>query len=272
VDLTSSQWETTGATAVKAFLKIGALAGAAAGLALAVFLWLVGEPAIQDAIRLERARAAAATAEATGTAAAQHTEMFSRGVQQIGGGAGALVYGISMGLVFAVVLVAVRHRLVARDDWRRAVQLAAAGFVTIFLVPFCKYPANPPAVGDPDTITRRTVLYLIVLAWSCIATWAGWRLLRFLRSERHLADPAAVPAALAVWALLVAVAFTGVPGTPDRIPSDVPATLLWRFRLATLGGAALFWTVLGLAAGALLARAAASRSPQQQEFADPALN
>src|SRR5439155_2734738 len=133
---------------------IGALAGAAAGLGLAMFLWLVGEPAIQDAIRLEhtRAAAAAATAEATGTAASQHTEMFSRGVQQIGGGAGALVYGISMGLVFAVVLVAVRHRLMARDDWRRAVQLAAAGFVTIFLVPFCKYPANPPAVGDPDTI------------------------------------------------------------------------------------------------------------------------
>jgi predicted cobalt transporter CbtA len=263
---------------LKAFLKIGALAGAVAGLSLAMFLWLVAEPAIKDAIQLEQRRsaAAAATATASGTTPVHHQEMFSRAVQQVGGGAGALVYGIAIGLVFAVVLVAVRHRLAARDDWHRAVQLAAAGFATVFLIPFCKYPANPPAVGDPDTITRRTVLYLIVLAWSCIATWAGWRLLRYLRDDRRLADPVAVPAALAVWAGLIAVAYTGLPGTPDRMPADVPATLLWRFRLATLGGAATFWTVLGLATGALLARlaarAAAARAARQQDFADPALN
>jgi predicted cobalt transporter CbtA len=251
---------------VKAFLKIGALAGAAAGLALAVFLWLVGEPAIKDAINLEHQRSVA-----DGTAAT-HTEMFSRGVQRIGGGAGAILYGVFVGLLFAIVLVAIRHRMGARDDWRRSVHLAAAGFVAFFLVPFCKYPANPPAVGDPDTITRRTVLFVIVLAWSLVATWAGWRLLRFLRSERHLPDHAAVPTALAVWGLLVAIAFTGLPGTPDRIPSDVPATLLWRFRLATIGGAATFWTVLGLATGALLARRAAARARPGQEFADPALN
>src|SRR4051794_17755499 len=98
---------------MRAFLKIGALAGAAAGLALALFLWLVGEPAIKSAIRPEQARNA-------GAAAVSHTEIFSRGVQQLGGGAGAVVYGISVGLVFAVVLAAIRHRLSAPDDWRRA--------------------------------------------------------------------------------------------------------------------------------------------------------
>ena len=33
-------------------------------------------------------------------------------------------------------------------------------FVVVYLVPFLKYPANPPSVGDPDTIGKRTALVL----------------------------------------------------------------------------------------------------------------
>jgi len=41
--------------------------------------------------------------------------------------------------------------------------LALAAFITIALVPMLKYPANPPAVGNPDTIGPRTGLYLSML-------------------------------------------------------------------------------------------------------------
>ena len=40
----------------------------------------------------------------------------------------------------------------------------AAALVCIAVVPFFKYPANPPGVGDPDTVGRRTVLYLALIA------------------------------------------------------------------------------------------------------------
>ena len=32
--------------------------------------------------------------------------------------------------------------------------MAVGAFVVLYLVPFIKYPANPPSVGDPDTIDQ----------------------------------------------------------------------------------------------------------------------
>jgi predicted cobalt transporter CbtA len=231
---------------MKAMLKTGALAGAAGGVALAVFLRLVGEGAIGDAVALERSRSGV------------HHEMFSRTTQQAGGMVGAVVYGVCMGLIVAVVFAAVRHRLGARGDWRRSLVMAATGFVAISLVPFLKYPANPPAVGDPNSIGRRTALYLLMLALSIVAVWATWRLSTWA-SARGWDEQRRVPASVAVFVAIVGVGYVLLPGAPD--PVAAPAQLIWRFRVASLGGAAVYWTVLGLAMGALLERRA---TPAQQ--------
>ena len=146
---------------------------------------------------------------------------------------------------------AVRHRLRAADDWRAAVGLAVAGFVAVFLLPFLKYPANPPAVGDPDTIGRRTALYLLAVGWSLVATWAGWRAWRALVA-RGLCVHQAAPATVAVWVALAAIGLIALPGNPD--PVTAPATLIWQFRLATLAGAATLWAVLGMTFGWLRMR------------------
>jgi predicted cobalt transporter CbtA len=228
---------------MKPILKAGALAGAAGGVALALFLRLVGEGAIGDAVALERSR--------TGV----HQEMFSRGTQQVGGMLGALVYGVCMGLIVAVVFAAVRHRLTPRGDWRRSLLVAATGFVAVSLVPFLKYPANPPAVGDPETIGRRTALYLLMLALSVVAVWATWRVSRWA-SARGWDERRRVPAALGTFVVLVGVGYALLPGSPD--PVTAPAQLIWRFRVASLGGAAVYWTALGLVMGTLLERARAS--------------
>jgi len=225
---------------MKPFLKIGALAGGGAGLALALFLEIVGERTIERAVALEAA---------TQPAGATHHEMFSRVTQQIGGGIGAVLYGICLGLIFGVVFAATRHLLRSKTDWRRAMTVAAAGFVTVFLIPFVKYPANPPAVGDPDTITRRTALYLIMLAWSVVATWSAWRVARWLRDGRGLPEERWAPLTALTYAAIVGLGLTVLPGPPDRVTA--PATLVWRFRLASAGGAAVLWATLGLAAGLL---------------------
>jgi predicted cobalt transporter CbtA len=227
-------------------LKLGAVAGLVGGVALALFLRLVGEGPINDAIALERSRAAAGTA---------HDELYTRAAQQIGGMLGAAVFGVCAGVVLTVVFALVRHRLTARDDWRRAITVAATAFITIALVPFLKYPANPPAVGNPDTINERTALYLVMVAWSVVATWAAWRLSRWLRVQGH-AEYRRVPIVLAAWAVIVAVGYIVLPGSPDAV--DAPATLVWRFRAAALGGQALFWSATGLTLGWLLLRAEGS--------------
>ena len=49
----------------------------------------------------------------------------------------------------------------------------------VYLVPFVKYPANPPSIGHPDTITDRSGLYLLMVVCSVIflvtAVWLGQR-------------------------------------------------------------------------------------------------
>jgi predicted cobalt transporter CbtA len=217
-------------------LKEGVLAGMAGGGALALVLRLIGEGPIGRAVALEGGGG---------------EEIFSRGTQQLGGMAAAVVYGAALGAVFTVVYAAVRHRLQATDDWRASVALAVAGFAGVFLLPFLKYPANPPAVGDPDTIGRRTALYLLAVAWSLVATWGGWRAWRALRA-RGMPVHTAAPATLAVWVGLAAAGLVALPSNPD--PVNAPATLIWQFRLATLAGAATFWSVVGLVFGWLRVR------------------
>jgi predicted cobalt transporter CbtA len=232
---------------MKRYLRLGAVAGAAGGLAMAVVLRVLGEPAIGNAIAIEKAHVHPGT---------PHKELFTRGVQQAGGMAAAVVYGIAIGLVFALVFAAVRHRLASRDDWRRSMLLGATGFVTMFAVPFLKYPSNPPAVGDPNTINERTILYLALVGWSIVASWAAWRLHRWLRA-RGVVEHQRLPATALSYVVLVIVAFVVLPGNPDAI--GAPAALVWRFRIASLGGAAAYWSVLGLAFGWLCVRAAMAR-------------
>src|SRR6185369_7561774 len=50
----------------------------------------------------------------------------------------------------------------------------------LYLVPFIKYPANPPSIGHPETIRQRGELYLVMVVASVVllvlAVWVGQRL------------------------------------------------------------------------------------------------
>lgn len=216
---------------MRRLLKQGVVAGMAGGVALAAVLALVGEGPIGRAVALEGGGGG---------------ELLGRGAQQLGGVVASVVYGAALGVIFAMAYAAVRHRLRTADDWRASVALAAVGFVAVFLLPFLKYPANPPAVGDPDTIGARTALYLGALGWSLVATWAGWRAWRALVA-RGWAVHRAAPATLATWVALAALGLAMLPSNPD--PVSAPATLVWQFRMASLGGAAALWAVAGLTFG-----------------------
>ena len=120
--------------------------------------------------------------------------------------------------------------------------------MAVVVVPFLKYPANPPAVGDPSTVNERTMLYFAVLALSILLAWAVWR---FHRSAR-LSPTAQVWATAALYTAGLAVIFLALPASPDTV--EAPADLVWRFRLASLGALAVAWAVLALATGTLLSR------------------
>jgi predicted cobalt transporter CbtA len=230
-------------TTLASSLRRGALAGVAGGLAGALTLLAVGERSIAEAIDLEAAHAAPGEA---------HEELFSRTTQVIGGSLGLALYGLFLGIVFGIVFAAAQHRLGSGPAWRRARRLAGAAFVAVFLVPFLKYPANPPAVGDPDTVNQRTIAYVSMVAVSILAVLLA-AVLHERLARRGVPEWYAQPVAALVWLATLAVAFVALPPNPDAI--EVPADLLWSFRLASLGGQAAFWAVTGTAFAVFCARA-----------------
>ena len=228
---------------MKRLLAAGSLAGLAAGVASALFAATAGRGPIRDAIALEDSISHA-------TSGAHHEDLFGRGVQEVGGAIGLIVFGLALGVIFAVVLGAVGPRLAASTPLAASVRLGCAGFVAVVVVPFLKYPANPPAVGDPSTVNERTVLYFAALALSILLAWAAWR---FHRAAR-LAPTAQAWTTAALYAAGLAVIFLALPANPDDV--EAPAELVWRFRLASLGGLAAAWAVLALVSGTLLSRPA----------------
>ena len=226
------------------FMRRGVIAGLAGGAASSLFLLLVGERTIGDAIRLEEKHGGGGQ------------ELYTRGTQIFGGALGVILVSVALGVVFATTFAAVRHRLPGRNDWQRSVTWAATAFVVVYLVPFLKYPPNPPAVGDPNTIDERTILYFAVLAWSIGAAFLALRLGRWTRTRQH-PDPARQTAVAAVWIGRVAVGFIVLPGSPDAVTA--PATLIWRFRVASAGGALALWSVTGVVFG-MLSQTAARRT------------
>ena len=228
---------------MKRLLAAGTLAGLAAGVASALFAATAGRGPIRDAIALEDSISHA-------TSGAHHEDLFGRGVQEVGGAIGLVVFGLALGVIFAIVLGAVGPRLAASTPLAASVRLGCAGFVAVVVVPFLKYPANPPAVGDPSTVNERTILYFAALALSILLTWAVWR---FHRAAR-LAPTAQAWATAALYAAGLAVILLALPASPD--PVEAPADLIWRFRLASLGGLAAAWAMLALVIGTLLSRPA----------------
>ena len=226
---------------MKRILGVGCLAGLAAGAASALFAATAGRGPIRDAIALEDS-----ISHATG--GAHHEDLFGRGVQEIGGAVGLIVFGLALGVIFSVVLAAVGPRLAVPTPLTASIRLGFFGFVAVVLVPFLKYPANPPAVGDPATVNERTALYFAVLGLSVLLTWAVWR----FHLGVKLAPVAKFWATAALYSAGLLVLFLALPASPDSV--DAPADLVWRFRLASLGGLAVAWTVLALVTGTLLSR------------------
>ena len=222
---------------LRTLLICGLLAGLCGGLLATGFAKAVGEPPLDRAVAWESARE-----DASGEA--PHAEVVSRTVQSsIGLATGACLYGVALGGLFALVFAGVYGRVSRAGPARTAVGLAAAGFVVLYLVPFVKYPPNPPAIGDPATIEGRTALYFGMVAISVLAAIAAVRL-RVQLVARLGADVATL-CAVAAFVVVVAAAGLAMPGV-NEVPATFPASTLWAFRMASLGVQLVMWTTIGL--------------------------
>lgn len=227
--------------------------GLVVGVLLAGYTFFVVEPSIDEAIVLEQELADQDEhGQESGHRHDEDDAMFTRSEQVGGGMAASVIYAAVLSAVFGTVFTATRHRLPGRSDLARSVWLAAVTFGCVALVPALKYPANPPAVGDPDTVDQRTVQWLALVAVSLLLAWALTRLSASLRSR--LDDPTRVLVVTAATVLAFGAILLVLPATPDDIDPRVPAGLVWDFRVRSIGGLALLWSGLGVGLGWLLER------------------
>jgi predicted cobalt transporter CbtA len=218
-------------------LLCGLVAGLCAGVVSTGFASLAGEPAIDGAIAYEEAHSSADLEHAA------EPVPVSRALQKTGGLLTALVVdGVALGGIFALVFAFAYGRIGRASPRATAYWLAGAGFVVLFLVPFVKYPATPPAVGDPDTIGRRTTLYATMFAISVLAAMAAGRLRPALRER--FGGHAATGLALLAYLVVVIAAGLVLPGIHE-VPADFPANTLWRFREASVGLQVTMWATIG---------------------------
>jgi predicted cobalt transporter CbtA len=155
---------------------------------------------------------------------------------------------LALGGIFALVFAYVYGRVARTSPARTALWLAGAAFLVIYLVPFVKYPPNPPAVGDTETIGERTALYVVMIWISVFAAIAAVRLRR------------SVGTFLAVLAYVAVVAIAGLAlPTYNDIPADFPATTLYEFRLASAGTQLIMWASIGLVFAAAAQRVMTGR-------------
>jgi hypothetical protein len=254
----------------KRLIARGLLAGAIGAVPAFIFARLCAEPVISRAIAFEDGRTDAENAHGVHEHGAQ---LFTRGVQANAGlGFGVLIFGVAMGALFAVLFCVVAAR--ARNIGPRALSalLAAGAFVAVYLVPFVKYPPNPPAVGQADTIGARTGWYLVMVLASVVlaiaAVWLARRVAARLGGWNGglLATGAYLVAIAVVAVLLPTTDETRETPQPLRDGSGAiiypgfPADVLYEFRLLALGTQLVLWATIGLVFATLAGRLPGERA------------
>ncbi|MFE5737173.1 CbtA family protein [Streptomyces celluloflavus] len=228
---------------VRNLLVRGMLAGLTAGVLALIVAYFLGEPNVDGAIGFEEAHAPAHEHE---------VELVSRGLQSTAGLAtGVLVYGVAFGGIAALAYCFALGRVGRLTPRATALLLSGCALLAVYVVPFLKYPANPPSVGEPDSIGKRTTLYFLMMLLSVLLAIAATLLGK--RLAPHLGTWYATVVAVAAFALVIGLAYALLP-VINEVPQNFPATLLWRFRLSALAIQITLWGGFGLAFGELAER------------------
>ncbi|MFJ8106535.1 CbtA family protein [Streptomyces sp. NPDC096132] len=228
---------------VRNLLVRGMLAGLGAGVLALVVAYFLGEPNVDGAIGFEESHSPAHEHE---------VELVSRSLQStLGLATGVLVYGVAFGGIAALAYCFALGRVGRFGPRATALLLSGAALIAVYVVPFLKYPANPPAVGDHDTIAKRTTLFFLMMLLGVLLAVAA--VIAGKRLAPRLGNWYASVVAVLGFVAVIGLAYAFLPAV-NEVPADFPATLLWRFRLSTLALQVTLWAGFGLVFGELAER------------------
>ena len=221
------------------FIGITLLAGVISGLAYGGINLLAVEPFIDQAIGIETQNQINEGKEVN-MDEITHYRLWQKGGEVVAGA----ILGVSFASLYAIVYGYTRRSLPGSSDVKKSLFLASVVWLTIFMIPFMKYPGNPPAVGDPETIYYRQALYIAFIAISGLGALGFAFLYRKMPSMK--AKKFIIPA---LYAAYIIGFYFAMPPNPDAI--TIPMELVTNFRIVTVITATIFWVILGITFGAL---------------------
>ena len=217
------------------FLLIVLISGALAGLVHGSSNLVLVEPYLDAAIGIENQKLFA-SGEAEDTldfwVEYQGYRDWQKGGQLLAG----VILGTSIGSLFGIVYAFSRHSLPGNSEVKKALLLAGIMWLTIYLIPFLKYPANPPTVGEPDTIVVREILYLTFIGISGLSCLGFYKLSKKFQGKRKII-------ALIGYVILISITFIAMPENPDKI--SAPMNLVYGFRIMSVLAVSTFWLSVG---------------------------
>ncbi|NJK78277.1 MAG: CbtA family protein, partial [Nanoarchaeota archaeon] len=205
------------------FIIIVLISGASAGFIHGAANLVFVEPSLDQAIGIENQHLfASGEAEDTPEFRAEFDSYrnWQKSGQVLAGG----ILGVSIGSLFGIVYVLSRNSLPGKTDLRKSLILAGIMWLTIYFIPFLKYPANPPTVGDSETIVLRSMLYLSFIAISGLGALGFYKLSKKLKTKKFIA--------LVGYAVFIGMIFIAMPENPDEITA--PMNLVEHFRIMSL--------------------------------------
>ncbi|HET6809358.1 MAG TPA: CbtA family protein [Nitrososphaera sp.] len=227
------------------FIAITLLAGAIAGTILGIINQVAVEPYIEQAIELEMHNTAQ-SGQVINPAEFAAYRFWQKGGEIIAG----TILGLSIGSLYGIVFAYTRGSISGtNNNKKKALLVAGIMWFVLFLMPALKYPPNPPAVGDPETIYYRQSLYVAFLAISGFsALGLAFLYRKMVMASSNNTKKKAIIIIPSAYAAIMAGAYLAMPANPDAI--NAPIDLVIGFRITSAITISMFWALLGVIFGA----------------------
>lgn len=223
------------------FLIIVLISGALAGLVHGSSNLVLVEPYLDKAIGIENQKLFASGEEEDTLdfwVEYQGYRDWQKGGQILAG----VILGTSIGSLFGIVYALSRKSLPGNNDVKKALILSGIMWTTLFFIPFLKYPANPPTVGEPETVVLRSILYLSFIAISGFSSLGFYKLSKKFEGKKKIIS-------LIGYVGFMIFVFIVMPNNPDKI--SAPMELVNGFRIMSVLATSTFWISVGLFLGYL---------------------
>ncbi|MBP0133462.1 MAG: CbtA family protein [Nitrosarchaeum sp.] len=221
------------------FVLIVLISGSASGMIYGSLNLLFVEPLLDQAILIENQQMFASGKEKDTPEFWTKYDEY-RIWQKSGQVFAGVIYGISLASLFGIIFVFSQNSLPGKDI-KKSIILGLVIWIVIYLIPFLKYPANPPTVGEPETIVLRGILYLSFIAISGFSALVFYKIYKKLKTQKFLA--------VLAYLFFIAIVLFVMPGNPDKITA--PLELVEHFRIISVLTMTTYWISLGFIFGYL---------------------